>query len=127
MTPVSHVHDGSAAQDDPSELFERRRPRSGPYAEVPSSALVSTGARQQVPLPQAPPSYQQQPQQVINDKYTRLVKTDISSTIMGVPKHVFKVKEVTKFLLFVGMAAGSILLIDVSAKFLIAMSNKNKQ
>ena len=110
MTPVFEVHDDNL-KDDPSELFTiQRRLRSGPYQE---------------PLPQPQP----QPQQPIpmdheTLKYTRLVKDDISSKIMGVPKHVFKVKEVTKLLLFVGLAASSIVLLDVSAKFLIAMAKR---
>ncbi len=59
--------------------------------------------------------------------YTKLVRDDIPSKITGFPKHVLKVQEVTKLLLFVGLAAGSIILLDISAKFLIVAASKNRK
>ena len=116
MTAVTEVHDDpTQPEDDPADIFHQRRLRSGPYTEPLPPRMRQVQQRQE------------QIEEIAPSRYTKLVKDDISSKIMGVPKHVFKVKEVTKFLLFVGAAAGAVLLLDVSAKFLIAVANNSKR
>lgn len=56
--------------------------------------------------------------------YTKLVKsTMLPFHTLGVPKHVFKVRETTKLILFLGVAAGGVLLLDLSARLLISIAH----
>jgi hypothetical protein len=67
---------------------------------------------------------QQQEAQTADGPYAKLVKsTMLPFSALGVPKHVFKVRETTKLLLFLGVAAGGILLLDLSARLLISIAH----
>jgi hypothetical protein len=67
---------------------------------------------------------QQQEAQTEDGAYAKLVKsTMLPFSTLGVPKHVFKVRETTKLLLFLGVAAGGILLLDLSARLLISIAH----
>lgn len=64
--------------------------------------------------------------QASESAYTKLVKsTMLPMTTIGVPKHVFKVRETTKLLLFLGVAAGGILLLDLSARLIVSIAHHN--
>jgi hypothetical protein len=53
-----------------------------------------------------------------------LVKSsELTGATFGVPKHVFKVRETTKLLLFVGFAVGGVLLVDMTARLLVSIAH----
>jgi hypothetical protein len=54
--------------------------------------------------------------------YTKLVKSTTIPTALGIPKHVFKVRETTKLLLFLGIAVGGIVLLDLTSKLIVSIS-----
>jgi hypothetical protein len=56
--------------------------------------------------------------------YTKLVKSPmLPFTMLGIPTHVFKVRETTKLLLFMGVAIGGVLLLDLSARLLVSIAH----
>lgn len=84
-----------------------------PYLAPPPAAAYPS--QSQYVGDQSPPDY---------SAYTKLVKSAaVTQSITGVPKHVFKVRETTKLLLFLGVAAGGILMLDLTARLLISIAH----
>jgi hypothetical protein len=102
---VRSVHDGYNAEG--SDTW--------PYMRTPSVVAVPPQALEHRSLPASP---------VPADAYRMVVKEDLLGRIVGVPKHVFKVREQTKLLLFVGVAAGAILLLDLSVRLLASSARR---
>jgi hypothetical protein len=64
------------------------------------------------------------PDQSVDGSYEKLVKSSmLPFSTLGVPKHVFKVRETTKLIMFLGVAIGGVLLLDLSAKLLISIAH----
>ena len=61
-----------------------------------------------------------------DNAYRKVNDSDTIHTLFGVPKHVFKVREVTKLLLFASAAFAGILLIDLTVR-LVLISQKKQQ
>jgi hypothetical protein len=101
---VSDVHDGYRLEEAENWPF-MRTPLNAP--QPPPQRPLAVPA----PLPA---------QAVSEDPYTTLSQADVLKTSIGISKDVFKVREVTKLLLFVGLAAGSILFLDISIRLIIA-------
>jgi hypothetical protein len=56
--------------------------------------------------------------------YTKLVKSPmLPFSAVGLPKHVFKVRETSKLLLFLGAAIGGILILDLSARLIVSIAH----
>lgn len=127
--------------------FELNLPSSVPESTVSplwwdeyykNSGIPRVAPRNPVPedgsLPRSvtftPPSVRPMPNAMTLSKdvttYNHVATGDLTGTILGVPQGVFKVREVTKLLMFAGLAAGTILLLDVSSRFLVSMSQRNK-
>ncbi len=101
------------------------RPTAPFDAEEESSAQPPPPHRQ----PRAVPAAEHwQTQLDPSDPYDELSHTDVVHGMLGgIPKNVFKVREVTKLLLFAGVAIGGIMLIDLSVKLMVALSGCSKQ
>lgn len=66
----------------------------------------------------------QQPSSSSGSPYTKLVKSSmLPFSAVGLPKHVFKVRETTKLLLFLGVAVGGVLLLDLSARLIVSIAH----
>jgi hypothetical protein len=78
-------------------------------------------------VPQTHATFDSEPQSKDGEDqgaYTKLVKSPMLPFMtMGVPTHVFKVRETTKLLLFMGVAIGGILLLDLSARLLVSIAH----
>lgn len=54
-----------------------------------------------------------------HDEYADLMwEADLTGTVIGVPKHVFKVRETTKLILFAGAAIMFVVALDMSTKMI---------
>lgn len=88
-----------------------------PSGFLPSSKMMYN--QQAVPLTDESVEDQQ-----LQGAYTKLVKSStLHNSFLGVTKHVFKVREGTKLILFLGAAAGGILLLDLTARLLISIAH----
>lgn len=74
-----------------------------------------------------PPPPPLEPTEQTPNAYTKLVKsTGLPLGVLGVPKHVFKVQETTKLLLFISVAAGSVIFLDLCTKLLVTINNRKQ-
>lgn len=106
-------------QYDTLSSIPRIQPRH-PKPEEGSLPLNSTF------VPSASANAQQQQQRHDVSKYNQVTNGDITGTIFGVPQSVFQVQEVTKLLMFAGLAVGTIVLLDVSMKFILSMAAQRR-
>jgi hypothetical protein len=59
-----------------------------------------------------------------NDKYKGITKSDLSTKLIGIPSSVFKVQEVSKLLLFAGVAVMGVIVIDSAVKMGMMISKR---
>ena len=85
---------------------------------------------QRPPPPQTQVRVEPAPDFQAPDAYTKLVKSpSFVPSLIGLPKHVLKVRETSKLLLFIGFASAGLLMLDMSTKLILAIakcSNQNK-
>lgn len=101
-------------------------PNTAMVPDVPSKSCDSSimpQQQQQMQLMQ--PDTEAAP--AVDGAYKKLIQsTMLPLSLIGVPKHVFKVRETTKLLLFMGVAAGGIILLDLSLKLVTQVANQKK-
>lgn len=119
--PYAHVMTGSAfAPVSPTIATQQPIDPRNPEA---TTVACSPPPAQNFPSQSQYP-YQPQTQESPENAYSKLIKSPaLSLSTMGVPKHVFKVREATKLILFLGLAAGSVLLLDLTVRLLISIAH----
>jgi hypothetical protein len=122
------AQDGFAAVDVKPTPIKQETERAPLKCTPPSSDWSPVGCPQEAlasNLPQQEMSSNLNVEgNIAGGSYTKLVKSaTLPLYTMGVPKHVFKVRETSKLILFLGAAAGGIILLDLSARLLISIAH----
>lgn len=105
---VRTVHDGAACMQ-PCDNW--------PYMQAPQQQRAVD-----------PPIADAQVRPESSGAYTKLVKSVmLPITTLGLPKHVFKVRETTKLLLFASVAIGGVLALDLAARLIVSVSELKRR